>query len=378
MKSLSIILVTGLALAGCQNDPNVLVNPRSKSQASADSKFQKTDNLEVTLQEVAQVLAQQPEWLNARLASEMKVNPVALSTLRLQAPSQLENEGRVYEVTLEAAKNAKLAGTAPVRVAPDPERFYAEESSFTAYVFDRAQNRVVTERIEKSAVLNQTLAYPLVLVTLQDRTEISFQDMSASSKIFQEHVATLAKGVATENANSVAPFYLAITKVRLHRAHDNIEFEEFELYVQEGNGPADQVLPTTIHKFDGTRRKDAAGRTVYYADVNLIDTTYVFESPIALWPLSNTIPLTIVPLEDDCIAGEDRNWVYPNPYLKTMVQEYHRPTNAMRFNTRFGYLLTGVGCSFGNNDDTYDRGTFSDWTARAIRRHRKSASIWAT
>lgn len=365
MKSLSMILLTGLALAGCQNNSDLLMNPQAKPQASVDAKFQKTADLEGTLQEIAQSLAQEPAWLNARLANEMQRDPVSISRLRIQAPSRLESAGRVYDVTVEAVKNAKLTSTEPVRVAPDPERFYADESSFTAYVFDHAQNRVVLERIEKSAVLNQAVAYPLVLVTLQDRTEISFQEMSAGSKIFQEHVTTLAKGSVMATANSVAPFYLAITKIRLHRAHDDVDFEEFELYVKEGNSSESQFLPTTIHKFDGVRRLDAAGRMVHYPDVNVTETTYVFKQPIALWPLSNTTPISIAPLEDDCSAGQHKNLVYPNPYIKTYAEEYHRATNSMRYGERHGYRLAGfMNCGiFGSNDDTYDRGTFSDWTA---------------
>lgn len=359
MKTLSLILVTGLALAGCQNDSHVLVNSPSKSQGSS---FQKAANLEVTLQDVAQMLAQEPHWLNANLAREMQLNPVAIAKLQVNAPARLESEGRVYDVTLEACSNARFDGNEAVRVAPAPERFYAEESSFLIYTFDRGQNRVVSERVEKAA-LQQGVPYPLVLLTLQDRTDVSLAEMRAGSKIFQEHEAAWAKLGATESANGFATEYLAITKVRLHIDRDDFSFEEFEMYVKEGNGAADYFLPTTVHKFDGTRRKDAAGRMVYYPDINLIDTTYVFESPIALWPLSDTQPITLAPLEDDCIAGENRNWAYPNPYMKLMLQEYHRPNDAMRVNTEHGFQLTGVGCSFGNDDDTYARGTFSDWTA---------------
>jgi hypothetical protein len=359
MKTLSLILVTGLALAGCQNDSHVLVNSPS---AANESSLQKTANLEATLQDVAQMLAQQSHWLNASLANEMKLNPVSIAKLQVNAPARLENDGRVYDVTLEAFGNSDLASAEAVRIALDPDRFYADESAFAVYVLDRGQNRVVNERVDKAA-LQRGVSFPLVLVTLQDRTEMSFAEMRRGSKIFQEHEAALAKNGSAAAANGLAPFYLALTKVRLHVDHDDFSFEEFEMYVREGNGATDYFLPTTIHKFDGTRRKDAAGRTVYYPDVNVINTTYAFESPIALWPLSDALPISIAPLEDDCIAGEHRNWIYPYPYVKIMLQEYSRAADAIRLDTRLGYQLTGVGCSFGNDDDTYARGTFSNWTA---------------
>ncbi len=363
MKSLHLLLVAGLALAGCQNGSDLLVNSPGKN---AGAGLQKTANLEATLQELAQQLAQEPSWLNARLFEEMKRAPVPIARLPIAAanaaPSRLESEGRIYDVTVEACLNSKFGSAEPLRVAVDPERFCADEAAAPAYFLDRNQSRVMSERIDKAAAEQKGLTFPLVLVTLQDRTETSFQEMSAGSKIFREAQTSLS-----QSSGSFAADYLAITKLRLHTAHDGgglSGLEEFELYVKEGNGPTDYVLPVTIHVFNGVRRLDAAGRRVLYPDINLIDTTYVFEQPIALWPLSNATPISIVPLEDDCIAGQDRNAVYPNPYMKTYTQEYHRPSNSMLSGRIQGYDLAGPKtCLFSSNDDTYDRGTFSDWTA---------------
>ncbi len=374
MKALIFFLFVGLILFGCQKDSGTLVDAPVESRPAAS---QYTDDLAGSLHEVAQSLVQQRDWLSPSLLQIMRRKPVAISRLNLPVVARLEHDGRIYELALEACVKSRFGSDEPMRIAPWLEGHCADETSLTLYRWDADQNHVMIEQVE-TKVLEQGVSYPLVLLTLQDRTEMPLEPMRAGSKIFHEHESALAKASPSAGSEGFVVPYLALTKVRLHILHDGFSLEEFEMYVKEGDGAEDYFKPETIHLFNGVWRKDAAGQTVYYPDVNLHDTTYVFPKPIALWPLSNSIPLTITPLEDDCIAGEHRNWVYPNVYLKYTLEEYHHPSATRLANTTHGYLLVGPGCGFlgfRDNDDTYSRGTFSGWTASNTPEHEISIDL---
>lgn len=360
MRTLVLILLSGLALTACQKDSDFMLDPNATSGAALQAT--KTSNLEGDLQEIAEYLAQNEEALAARFNGDMKRAPLALADLRLQKhfPARLSSDGRIYEVEVEAFPGSSSANSQALRVALDPDRFYGDEPAFPAYVFDREQKTVKVENIVKAEAKHKALPFPLALVGVQDRTEMTWQEISKNSKAFAERNLT-----ETESNLGAAQHYLAITKVRVHDDRDDFGFEEFEIYIREGNGPEDHVQPVTTHMFNGGQRRDAAGRLVFYADVNLIDTTYVLESPIALWPLSDSIPIAIVPMEDDCAAGEHRNSAFPGVQHITMIEEYFRPSQSLRNNIGYDFSLTGRGCGFlgTNDDDIYKRGPFSGWTA---------------
>lgn len=361
MRTLVLILLSGLALAACQKDGDFMLDPSAAPGSVAASQAVKTNNLAGDLQEIAQYLAQHENLLADRLNRDMQRAPAALADLRLQKrfPAWLNSEGRVYEIEVEAFRGSSSANSQALRVALDPDRFYAEEASFPAYVFDREQKIVKVESIVKAEAKHKALLFPLALVSAQDRTEMTWQEISRNSKVFTERSPAEAAGNL-----GAAQHYLAVTKVRVHDDRDDFGFEEFELYIREGNGPQDYVQPVTAHMFNGGRRRDAAGRLVHYADVNLIDTTYVLESPIALWPLSDSIPIAIVPMEDDCAAGEHRNSAFPGVQHITMIEEYFRPSQSLRNNVGYDFSLTGRGCGFWgtNDDDIYKRGPLNGWT----------------
>ncbi len=374
MKTLIFLLLAGLALLGCQKDSGTLVNAPAEPQPAAS---QYTDDLAGTLQEVAQSLVGQRNWLPPSLLQVMRRKPVAISRLNLPLVAQVEHDGRTYELALEACLKARFGGDESLRVAPWLEGHCTDQATLTAYRWDAGRNEVMSEQIA-TADLEQGVPYPLLLLTLQDRTEMPFDEVRGGSRIFREHESALAKASQAAGGEIRVVPYLALTRVRLHVAYDGFSLEEFEMYVKEGDGAEDFFQSKTIHLFNGVWRKDAAGQTVYYPDVNLIDTTYVFPKPIALWPLSSSIPITIAPLEDDCIAGEDRNYVYPNVYMKNTTQEYHHATATLLANTRHGYRLAGPGCIFlifPDNDDTYSRGTFSGWTAGNTPDHEVSVDL---
>lgn len=372
MRTLALILLSGLALAACQKDGDFMLDPNAPS--SAASPATKTSNLEGDLQEIAQYLAQNEGALAARFNGDMKRAPVALANLRLQKhfPARLESDGRIYEVEVEAFRGSSPANSQALRVALDPDRFYGDEAAFPAYVFDRDQKTVKVENIVKAEAKQKTLPFPLALISVQDRTEMAWQEVRRNSKVFAER--SLA---AAESRGGAAKYYLAVTKVRVHNDRDDFGFEEFELYIREGNRPEDRVQPVTTHLFNGGRRVDAAGRLVFYNDINLIDTTYIMESPIALWPLSDSTPIAIVPIEDDCAAGEHRNSAFPDAQHLTMTQEYYRPGQSLRNNVNYSFSLTGRGCGFlgTNDDDIYKRGPFSGWTISNTPAHEISINL---
>ncbi len=374
MKKLTLILLIGLVFGGCQEQSNNPIAPEPSSSSPSKPEFGEFQAIHGTLEEIAQYVAQNEHLLSGYLAGEMTKGPMVISNVGLknQFPANVyDAEGRVYEIALETFAGSKLDSGEPLRVALDPDRFYPEASTLPAFVFDKSQNKIIVENISESEAASKTLPFALVFVTLEDRTEISWSKIIKDSRIFQEYQlsapsdAPVAKGNASATMSSSSTSYLCVTKVRLFTDKDTGPFgasEEFEIYIREGTGSANYYLPTTSHKFDGTTRSDAAGRLVKYPDINLINTTYVMASPIALWPLSNTTPISIAPIEDDYKGGEHRNWAYPNVHFKTIDEDYHRPTNSSRFNVRWGFLLVGTGGSFNNNDDIYENGTFSEWT----------------
>lgn len=391
MRTLVLILLSGLALTACQKDSEFMLDPSAAPSSVAASQAVKTNNLEGDLVEIAEYLAQHENLLADRLNGDLRRAPTALADLRLQKhfPARLDSDGRIYEVEVEAFRGSSSANGQALRVALDPDRFYGDEAAFPAYVFDREQKTVKVENIVKAEAKQKGLPFPLALVGVQDCTESAWPEVMKNSRVFKEleraAAATRADGGNPASHGGQAQHYLAVTKVRLHDDRDDFGFEEFELYIREGNGPEDHVQPVTTHMFNGGRRRDAAGRLVFYADVNLIDTTYILESPIALWPLSDSTPIAIVPMEDDCAAGEHRNSAFPGTQFITMHQEYDRASQSMRNNVGYSFLLTGRGCGFlgTNDDDIYKRGPFSGWTisntpAEEISINLGDVQLWIT
>ncbi len=373
MKKLTLILLIGLVFGGCQDQSDTLMAPEPSPSLQSKPEFGEFQEIAGTLEEMAQYVAQNEHLLSGYLAGEMTKGPVVISDLGLKdrfPASVYDAEGRVYEIALETFAGSKLDSGEPLRVALDPDRFYPEASTLPAYVFDKSQNKVIVENISESEAPNKTLPFALVFVTLEDRTEIPWSKLITESRIFQEYQlsapdAPVAKGSQSTILGSSSTSYLCVTKIRLSTDKDTGLFnasEEFEIYIREGTGSSNYYRATTSHKFDGKTRSDAAGRLVKYPDINYINTTYVMASPIALWPLSNTTPISIAPIEDDDKGGEHRNWAFPNVLFKTIDEDYHRPTNSSRFNVRWGFLLVGIGGAFNNNDDIYENGTFSEWT----------------
>lgn len=372
MKLLHVLLIflIGAAFYGCEKKYDGALSPEDQSHRQTEGFFRDGEELTVTLQKVAQHLAQHPEALSGRLAGDMREAPALLSELGLgeSFPSLLHNnEGEFYEIGVESFRGSILNNGEALRVALDPDRFSGEEPSFPAYVFDRAENKIRVEQINKTEALTNGLPFPLALVTLEDRREASWSEIKATSAIFREYNlvdenADFQPGGSSPNAGVSEIYYLYVTKIQLLVAKDDFSMEEFELYVGEANAP---YVAQTTHKFDGSTRPDASGRPVYYPDVNLINTTYIMPVPIALWPLSNTTPISIAPIEDDCIAGEHRNWEYPNTLSKMMEQSYHRPTHTILSNMWRQFALTGEGCTvifFTDNDDIYEKGDSREWT----------------
>lgn len=372
MKSLSFILalLIGAAFFGCEEKSDGVMSPEKQSRPQTEGFFRDRKELTTTLEAIARHLAQHPEALSGRLAGDMREAPAMLSQLGLAEsfPALVHNnEGEFYEIAVETFRRSTLNNGEALRVALDPDRFSGEEPSFPAYVFDPVKNETRVENIIKAEALENGLPFPLALVTLEDRREASWPEIKRASAIFREYDlhadknADLKQRGSSLNPEMSGIQYLYVSKIRVNFKKDDFSAEEFELYVAEGNA---SYLAHTTHKFDGSTRLDASGSMVYYPDINWADTLYVMPTPIALWPLSNTTPISIAPIDDDCIAGEQRNRAYPNLLTKMMQQSYHRPTNTILTNVSHQSALMGEGCIFifQNNDDVYKKGDSREWT----------------
>lgn len=107
--------------------------------------------------------------------------------------------------------------------------------------------------------------------------------------------------------------------------------DECEFYIREGYDGTVRLLAN--HRFTGGFWIDASGRSVRYPDLNNAGDSD-FSLDIALWPLSDQVPVSIVGIEDDLNGSKHDSYeIYqrlPDGSTirqATMFNEYRRPEN---------------------------------------------------
>lgn len=338
-----------MILIGCHNknletpiEPTVILektNPYPEILKLDDDIY----SFQPLLEEIARYIAKNRHLITDNLANKMLAAPVMLSELdpaKKFPASVIESDGTPYEIGVELFINSTLNGK-PLRVAIDPDRFYSQKPSFPVFVFDRSKKVIRVEDIYINSS-DDMVPYPLAFVTLEDRTEISWEEIRKNSKIYKEYGLVgnsrehpqkqFGKSSRVQSVTSSVIDYLAITNVRLFVELDGATKEEFEIYIREGSNFNDPVNRTTDHLFNGKWHEDAARNSRFYVDVNNKNTTYSFSPSIALWPLSNSTPTALAMIEDDRTSGKHKQPSSSSPITVTFLEEYRRSTQAVYYN----------------------------------------------
>ena len=137
--------------------------------------------------------------------------------------------------------------------------------------------------------------------------------------------------------------------------------DECELYIREDdvlmNSPGEYTQAYTNLRFDGGNHYDNAGRLRRMADMNNNGNEDT-GMDVALWPLTDTRPVSFVGIEDDDGPGQYESSA-SNP--RTMFEEYRRTTNTVVSNISRGF--TKASGSVWDSDDIWDRSHCAYFTA---------------
>ena len=348
---LAFIVIVLYILSCSKRDLDTPIGPDLKKSAAMLGNESAFDEFKPLLEGVAKYVAEKQATLSRQVMREEKDKTFLLSELfpeKSAIVSQVGSDGTPYEIGIEFSARSKFTDV-PARVALDPDRFYPNGNSFIAFVLDN-KGEIISENIEKSVT---ELDFPLVFVTLEDRTEIPFADIGKG-----ERKAQFMKNAGGAQLTSTT--YLTISYVDLHTDHDPSTNEEFEIFIRVGSGSTDPIYNTTNHKFDGGSRNDAAGNYQYYPDINSTSSYEI--SDITLWQLSST-PIAIAMIEDDHTAGKYISDCCGSPQTIVYAQEYRHDvgtvyTNVDRYHNVWGY----TDWYWEKEDDHWTSGMFSNFT----------------
>jgi hypothetical protein len=197
------------------------------------------------------------------------------------------------EATLERAQPCQVMpsnSTSKIIFAPDPDRFLRDDEAYIVkgLLVDRGSITPISFALDD--YVKRFANVPLYLVGYQDRTPIAQSN-------------SLLK--------TAAALYLACHKIHMKKDLDWGSNEECEVYTS----PPGQTRynMTTGLLFDGIGKYDAAGRYVYFPDVNTTSSIYTASQIPAFFSLQSQAQGWVA-IEDDQTAGtHNRNWFLPGP-----------------------------------------------------------------
>ncbi len=247
----------------------------------------------------------------------------------------------------------------------DPDRFYVDQTTVPVMVWTGTTVEQRTVAVvpcvdvepplseEEQARLNQereaahaAIGFPVFTIDIEE------EDDPEIGRQFREAVAQRLGGL--NKGSAIAPYFVVKQVTMRDKADDGNA--ELELFYGESISNSSRINRYTTHKFNGTTRADAAGRSVTYKDVNN-NTTYVMDSDIAIWPLAS-LTLRVVGVDDDNDAGDFErcdNWVCDGPGPRIyQVQHYKVPSNSVH--TVQWEFYDGVADGSEARDDIYDSG----------------------
>ncbi len=163
-------------------------------------------------------------------------------------------DGRILEATLERAQPCQVMpsnSTSKIIFAPDPDRFLRDDEAYIVKGLLVDHGSITPISFTLDDYVKRFANVPLYLVGYQDRTPI-----------------------AQENSlkKTTSGLYLACHKLHMKKDLDSGSNEECEVYTLSPGQTRYNM--TTSLKFDGIGKPDAAGRSVYFPDVNMTSSIY--------------------------------------------------------------------------------------------------------
>jgi hypothetical protein len=329
------------------------------------------------LNEVTRFLATDKKWLRKTRLTDVKNNGVRIGDLVDEAGTSLIRIDQVdFTITIELFNQFRANELdRPNRdfsyaVALDPDRFYPNHSEIPVHFWNN-NAKTVEEKVIRIEVPSDddnsrlrmkdredALEFPVFFVSIQparDNDDVEYRarlinKLSAYEKKIQANLAPCEDCGGGGSAPPVKPYFV-IKQINLFDKKDNSN-DEFEVYIGESIENAARIYRTTIHKFNGNTRNDAAGRSVYYRDVNGDQGWEIMSNDIAIEPLvwiETDAWMRMVAVEDDDEAGVHdeetggvRSW---------SIEHYSVFDDAV--DTKTWDMETDCDCWWPDNDDVY-------------------------
>lgn len=257
-----LLLCLALFTMSCSKNPQdaAAVNtPESLSKVVATGMAEK--DLKPEFEKLAMLLSQRASQVIEKIMAtdKMETERAELSFAALNLDADLPrsfatNDGRILQITLERAQPCNVmpsASTAKIIFAPDPDKFVRDKEAYLVkgLLVDRGSITPISFTLED--YVNFFASVPLYFVGYQDRTPAA-------------QVNSLQK--------TTSGLYLACRKIHMKQDLDPGSNEECEVYIMSP-GQTSYNMETGL-KFDGISKPDAAGRGVYFPDVNNTSTIY--------------------------------------------------------------------------------------------------------
>lgn len=370
----TVILVTLITLIGCSENPFSPAKLETGSTVAKSSGVTMTPtNLRLEFEQLAKKLAERAPNVIEKLMTnyealslENRRLSISLSELGLvtDLPSELQlANGRVLRTTLERAQPCQVmpaSTSSPIIFAPDPDRFQPDDANHICAGYLVKDGKVTSVSFTLDEYRTEFSGIPLFLVGgIEEADAVSSNRPSAQNY-------TLSKGFPA-SVQSVR--YAACHKIRMKTDHDPWSNEETEVYL------SDPTISGLFKKetnwiFSGHWRNDAAGRYVYFDDVNNSD-WYVLENGIAFFAL-DWVNRGWVAIEDDYWAGlHFRIWPEPGPapidpvtIIFTAQTDVQKANGTILWDQVRDYLASSwrVSDPYISSDDIWQSGAYEDFT----------------
>ncbi|MGH2567823.1 MAG: hypothetical protein ACRDGA_05745 [Bacteroidota bacterium] len=384
-----IVMAFALCILGCDSmtiSDNALppAPPNLSASMSTDQPVSlKRAEVKSYIEEIVTQLASVPEAANSMLLKELQVGPVRLNKVagfeNFNAHVLIEEAGSKHEVVLSLFSGSSVSDpSSSLYFAIDPDRFVEPGGELIAYKNPGLTSNEVEQTVLKGLTAQTAVSFPLVFVDIQeiidpDQHVAILNELIRNSKIYQENGIMevpcedpeCGGGGGGGGGGSIIPgYYLVLTGIQLKWDHDTGD-DECEFYIREGSNGTVRLLAS--HRFTGGYWTDAAGRNVRYPDLNNTGDSD-FGIDIALWPLSDQTPVSIVGIEDDLNGSKHDSYeIYQTlpdgstTRQATMYNEYRRPENQIFTNVPRIFAVYKIPWPM-DQDDIWQNSHFANFT----------------